>query len=222
MGTDRSTLWVKLAKLGISDPMIQWLKYLYDRIRYIVRLDGQYTPELRSLLGILLGIQTHRIEHTDDVMTVSSIWPIQYRCVYLTVKNLCYWIEQHGTLCEINLLNLEHAKKESLWLMTCGSFFRGSITSQKVNKLSLSLQCAAELEIHLSNLMQLLGSVHHVREMALHCGADTFCCWLHKSFPTGNTDFLYCVASLASIVNHWTNTSIAQQNNFLTGVAPCM
>lgn len=30
-GTDRSTLWVKLAKLGISGPMIEWLKCLYDR-----------------------------------------------------------------------------------------------------------------------------------------------------------------------------------------------
>jgi hypothetical protein len=54
-GTDRSTLWVKLVKLGISGPMIEWLKCLYDRIHYIVRLDGQYAAEFRSLLGILTG-----------------------------------------------------------------------------------------------------------------------------------------------------------------------
>ncbi|KAJ6603333.1 hypothetical protein DFH09DRAFT_899117 [Mycena vulgaris] len=32
-GTDRSTLWIKLANLGISGPMIEWLKHLYERIR---------------------------------------------------------------------------------------------------------------------------------------------------------------------------------------------
>jgi hypothetical protein len=35
--------------------MIEWLKCLYDRIRYIVCLDGHYAPEFRSLLGILTG-----------------------------------------------------------------------------------------------------------------------------------------------------------------------
>jgi hypothetical protein len=101
-GTDRSTLWVKLAKLGISGPMIEWLKCLYDRIRYIVHLGGQYAPEFRSL-GILTGdpgspdlwnpfmsncilahhrddirlngIPINQIEHADDVMIVSSSPP---------------------------------------------------------------------------------------------------------------------------------------------------
>jgi hypothetical protein len=101
--TDRSTLWVKLAKLGISGPMIEWLKCLYDRIQYIVRLDGQYAPEFRSLLGILTedpgsphpwnlfisdfilahqpkdihlnGVPINQIEHADDVMTASSCPP---------------------------------------------------------------------------------------------------------------------------------------------------
>jgi hypothetical protein len=34
-GTDRSTLCVKLPTMGISGPMIEWLKILYDRIRYL-------------------------------------------------------------------------------------------------------------------------------------------------------------------------------------------
>jgi hypothetical protein len=54
-GTDRSTLWVKLANMGISGPMIEWLKILYDRIRYMVRLDGRFAAAFRSLLGILTG-----------------------------------------------------------------------------------------------------------------------------------------------------------------------
>lgn len=53
-GTDRSSLWV-LATMGISGPMIEWLKILYDRIRYLVRLDGRFAPAFRSLLGILTG-----------------------------------------------------------------------------------------------------------------------------------------------------------------------
>jgi hypothetical protein len=101
--TDRSTLWVKLAKLGISGPMIEWLKCLYDRIQHIFRLDGQYAPEFRSLLGILTedpgsphpwnlfisdfifahqpkdihlnGVPINQIEHADDVMTASSCPP---------------------------------------------------------------------------------------------------------------------------------------------------
>ncbi|KAJ6548980.1 hypothetical protein B0H19DRAFT_952897 [Mycena capillaripes] len=35
--------------------MIEWLKKLYDRIRYLVRLDGRFAPAFRSLLGILTG-----------------------------------------------------------------------------------------------------------------------------------------------------------------------
>lgn len=53
--TDRPTLWVKLAKLGISGPLIEWLKCLYERIRYVVRLEGQFAPMFKSLLGILTG-----------------------------------------------------------------------------------------------------------------------------------------------------------------------
>jgi hypothetical protein len=54
-GTDRPTLWVKLAVMGIAGPMIEWLKMLYDRIRYLVRLDGRYAAVFQSLLGILTG-----------------------------------------------------------------------------------------------------------------------------------------------------------------------
>jgi hypothetical protein len=39
----------------ISGLMIEWLKKLYDRIRYLVRLDGRFAPAFRSFLGILTG-----------------------------------------------------------------------------------------------------------------------------------------------------------------------
>lgn len=54
-GANRSTLWVKLATMGISGPMIEWLKIIYDRIRYMVRLHKQIAPAFRLLLGILTG-----------------------------------------------------------------------------------------------------------------------------------------------------------------------
>jgi hypothetical protein len=41
--------------MGISGPMIEWMKILYDRIRYMVRLDGRFAAAFRSLLGILTG-----------------------------------------------------------------------------------------------------------------------------------------------------------------------
>jgi hypothetical protein len=47
-GTDRSTLWVQLA-------MIEWSKILYDRIRYLVRLDGRFSLAFKPLPGILTG-----------------------------------------------------------------------------------------------------------------------------------------------------------------------
>ena len=99
-GTDRSTLWVKLAAMGISGPMIEWLKILYDRIRYLVRLDGRFAPAFRSLLGILTGdpgsphlwnlfmsdfilawhpedielngVPITNVEHADDILTASG------------------------------------------------------------------------------------------------------------------------------------------------------
>lgn len=80
--------------------MIEGLKLLYDRIRYIVRLDGCFAPAFRSLLGILTGdpgsphlwnlfmsdfILAHHpedielngvpipnVEHADDILTASS------------------------------------------------------------------------------------------------------------------------------------------------------
>jgi hypothetical protein len=99
-GTDRSTLWVKLATMGISGPMIEWLRKLYDRIRYLVRLDGRFAPAFRSLLGILTGdpgspqlwnlfmsdfilawhpedielngVPITNVEHADDILTASG------------------------------------------------------------------------------------------------------------------------------------------------------
>jgi hypothetical protein len=83
--------------------MIEWLKILYDRIRYLVRLDGQFAPAFRSLLGILTGdpgsphlwnlfmsdfILAHHpedielngvpichVEHADDILTASGSPP---------------------------------------------------------------------------------------------------------------------------------------------------
>jgi hypothetical protein len=99
-GTDRPTLWVKLAMMGIAGPMIEWLKMLYDRIRYLVRLDGRYAAVFQSLLGILTGdpgsphlwnlfmsdfilschpqdinlngVPITNVEHADDILTTSG------------------------------------------------------------------------------------------------------------------------------------------------------
>jgi hypothetical protein len=98
--TDRPTLWVKLAMLGISGPLIEWLKCLYERICYIVHLEGHFAPMFKSLLGMLTGesaiqdlwnlfmadfildphpsdiklngASINQIAHADDVFTAST------------------------------------------------------------------------------------------------------------------------------------------------------
>lgn len=101
--THRASLWVKLSLMGFGGPMLDWLKLLYDRIRYVVRLDGQYAGQFRSLLGILTGdpgsphlwnlfmadfdlpwhpddiclngLPISKLEHADDILIASSSSP---------------------------------------------------------------------------------------------------------------------------------------------------
>ncbi|KAJ7858905.1 hypothetical protein B0H14DRAFT_3631913 [Mycena olivaceomarginata] len=100
----------------------------------------------------LNGVPINQIEHTDDVMTVSSIWPIQYRC--------------RGTLCEINLLNLGHAwarKKRISSVNDLRVVLSRLHYIPEAKQLKLVLQYAAELEIHLEQFNAVVGfSLHRL------------------------------------------------------------
>lgn len=53
--TNRPTLWVKLNALGISGRIIDWLKMLYDKMAYMVKLNGKLSESFLSDLGVLTG-----------------------------------------------------------------------------------------------------------------------------------------------------------------------
>lgn len=76
---DRDTLWVKFDELKIAGPLIDWIKMVYERMSYTVRLDGRMSPIFKSFLGLLTGDPTSPgfwniflaaytvREHKDDV-----------------------------------------------------------------------------------------------------------------------------------------------------------
>lgn len=98
--TDRPTLWVKLQGMGISGPLVDWVKMLYERLTYHVRQGQELSDEFKSFLEILAGdpasphlwnlflsdfrldwhpddvtlngIPVPKCEHADDVMINSS------------------------------------------------------------------------------------------------------------------------------------------------------
>jgi hypothetical protein len=53
--TNRDTLWVKLHTFGMSGRVIDWLKLLYSKMEYMVRLNGEYSAPFLLNLGVLTG-----------------------------------------------------------------------------------------------------------------------------------------------------------------------
>ncbi|VDC04957.1 unnamed protein product [Peniophora sp. CBMAI 1063] len=53
--TNRDILFVKLQRMGCVGPVIDWLRRLYSEMRYVVELEGAYSEEFRSDIGVLIG-----------------------------------------------------------------------------------------------------------------------------------------------------------------------
>ncbi|VDC04317.1 unnamed protein product [Peniophora sp. CBMAI 1063] len=53
--TDRDLLWVKLHRMGISGPMIDWLRNLYRRMSYVVRTSEGSSEAFEADVGVLIG-----------------------------------------------------------------------------------------------------------------------------------------------------------------------
>lgn len=53
--TNRDTLWVTLNTLGVKGPLVDWLIMLYDKMSYMVRLNGELSASFESFLGVLTG-----------------------------------------------------------------------------------------------------------------------------------------------------------------------
>ncbi len=52
---DQNVLWKKLMDWGVSGPLLDWLRMLYDRMQYVVRYAGELSQSFRSFAGILIG-----------------------------------------------------------------------------------------------------------------------------------------------------------------------
>lgn len=52
---DQNVLWKKLMDWGVSGPLLDWLRMLYDQMQYVVCYAGELSESFRSFAGILIG-----------------------------------------------------------------------------------------------------------------------------------------------------------------------
>ncbi|KAF9025972.1 hypothetical protein BDZ89DRAFT_1092516 [Hymenopellis radicata] len=71
-------LWCKLHAAGVAGPLFDWLRMLYQRMRYVVRHEGEVTGAFKSLIGLLTGDPVSPIlwdiffADLDDVLVVCA------------------------------------------------------------------------------------------------------------------------------------------------------
>lgn len=53
--TDLPSLWSQLYGMGVSGPIFDWLRQLYARMAYMVRVNGELSESFRSVIGVLTG-----------------------------------------------------------------------------------------------------------------------------------------------------------------------
>lgn len=53
--TNLPTLWSQLYAMGVSGPLFDWLRVLYDRMAYLVRVNGELSDAFVSRVGVLTG-----------------------------------------------------------------------------------------------------------------------------------------------------------------------
>lgn len=52
---DLPSLWVQLYEMGVGGPIFDWLRNLYARMAYIVRVNGELSEAFQSVIGVLTG-----------------------------------------------------------------------------------------------------------------------------------------------------------------------
>jgi hypothetical protein len=53
--TDHCTLWLKLARMGMAGPVLDWLRQTYLRMGYYVKHGDSQSTEFSALIGLLTG-----------------------------------------------------------------------------------------------------------------------------------------------------------------------
>lgn len=51
----RARLWFKMLRLGAGGPLFDWLRHLYESMKYSMRGEDKYSDGFRASLGILIG-----------------------------------------------------------------------------------------------------------------------------------------------------------------------
>lgn len=97
--TEQSTMWLKLHRKGAGGNLFDWIRMLYARMTYVVRLGGETSDAFKALIGILIGdpasptlwnlymsdfqlpsdiddvfldgINASNLEHADDILLMS-------------------------------------------------------------------------------------------------------------------------------------------------------
>ncbi len=53
--TDQPTLWAKMSQFGAAGPLVDWLRMMYKRMTYVVKLGPHHSDAFKSVVGILAG-----------------------------------------------------------------------------------------------------------------------------------------------------------------------
>ncbi|KAF5371085.1 hypothetical protein D9757_010790 [Collybiopsis confluens] len=53
--THRPMLWIKLASMGVKGPIIDWLRMMYRKMEYVVKVCGSHSDPFSSNLGVITG-----------------------------------------------------------------------------------------------------------------------------------------------------------------------
>ena len=53
--TDQPTLWTKISQLGAAGPLVDWLRMMYKKMTYVVKIGPHHSDAFNSITGILAG-----------------------------------------------------------------------------------------------------------------------------------------------------------------------
>jgi hypothetical protein len=118
---DRSTLWQKLRDLGAAGRLLDWMRMIYELMRYRVRHEGEFSEDdITSGIGILTG----------DTMS-SEFWIIFFGDLHIPVTDddimlagiAISHLEQAGDLLLLALSPEGLQCKMNLFYTYCGNNF---------------------------------------------------------------------------------------------------
>ncbi len=132
--TDRTTLWLKLHKLGFTGKMFDWLRNLYRDMSYVVQAGGELSEEFRARMGVLMGdpasptlwilfMHDFNLDPHDDDMCLAAvaIAHLEHADDLVLASSSAHGLQQHFSSfvqwCRVNFLIVNALKS---WVMVFG------------------------------------------------------------------------------------------------------